>query len=283
MLLEQKYDIWIGNSRGNIYSFSHVDMVNHNPNNYSSAFWDFSWDELGKYDLPATLDFIKGKTGFPKIKYVCHSQGCTMLFALAFERPDYINENIDLVSAFAPAVHAYYQVSVGVDLFRLAHFGENFIGGGLKNLFAQSAYQQISEYVARVAPNVWMLAINFLAGWTDKFHIDTKRLHVLAAHEPGGSSIFAYNHFVQGVYNSTVQWYDFGREGNIRKYGQPTPPVYNVANLKKLNVRWYFVYGEKDSMVAPKGMRRLFSEMREGYYEEQMMMDANHLDVCWSD
>ena len=40
----------MGNFRGNIYSHSHVRMSSH-----SDRFWDFSVDELGKYDLPAMI------------------------------------------------------------------------------------------------------------------------------------------------------------------------------------------------------------------------------------
>lgn len=36
------------------------------------AFWDWSWDELVSFDLPALFDFVYGQTG-QKIDYVGHS------------------------------------------------------------------------------------------------------------------------------------------------------------------------------------------------------------------
>jgi len=37
-------------------------------------FWDFSWDELAKYDLPAHVDYIKKITGVKKLgAYIGHS------------------------------------------------------------------------------------------------------------------------------------------------------------------------------------------------------------------
>lgn len=36
------------------------------------AYWEWSWDELVAYDLPATLQFVHEKTG-QKMHYVGHS------------------------------------------------------------------------------------------------------------------------------------------------------------------------------------------------------------------
>lgn len=37
-----------------------------------------SFDEMAKFDLPATIDFIVEKTGQEKLYYVGHSQGTTI-------------------------------------------------------------------------------------------------------------------------------------------------------------------------------------------------------------
>lgn len=43
------YDIWLANSRGNFYSRNHTK---YNPD-YDKEFWDFTFEDMGKYDLPA--------------------------------------------------------------------------------------------------------------------------------------------------------------------------------------------------------------------------------------
>ncbi len=53
------YDVWLGNSRGNKYSKRHIKL-----DTESEEFWDFSWEELGTYDLPAFTDYILGITGY---------------------------------------------------------------------------------------------------------------------------------------------------------------------------------------------------------------------------
>ena len=62
------YDVWLGNSRGNIFSNSHINLDKN-----SALYWDFDWQEMGEYDLPATFDYITQTTGYEKIAYIGYS------------------------------------------------------------------------------------------------------------------------------------------------------------------------------------------------------------------
>lgn len=64
------------------------------------------WDEIGMYDLPATIDYILQKSGTKKIYYVGHSQGGTSFLVMLSEKPEY-NEKIVVASLLAPA--AYFE------------------------------------------------------------------------------------------------------------------------------------------------------------------------------
>lgn len=75
MLADAGYDVWLGNARGNSFSKKHVSLL---PS--SSKFWDFSWHEIGIYDLPATINYILLETNQRNLHYVGHSQGCTVFF-----------------------------------------------------------------------------------------------------------------------------------------------------------------------------------------------------------
>ncbi|TYJ27779.1 hypothetical protein E1A91_A07G212500v1 [Gossypium mustelinum] len=75
VLSDNGYDVWIANSRGTKYSKGHKSLSPKDP-----AYWDWSWDELVAYDLPATFQYIYDQTG-QKLHYVGHSQG--ILIALA--------------------------------------------------------------------------------------------------------------------------------------------------------------------------------------------------------
>ena len=36
-------------------------------------YWQFSYTENGKYDLPAMIDYVRKETGYEKIDYIGHS------------------------------------------------------------------------------------------------------------------------------------------------------------------------------------------------------------------
>lgn len=92
----------MGNARGNYYSRRHRTF---NPDAIlSTAFWRFSWDEIGNYDLPAMIDYALGLTGQSRLHYIGHSQGTTSFFVMTSLRPEY-NDKIIAMHAFAPVAY----------------------------------------------------------------------------------------------------------------------------------------------------------------------------------
>ena len=72
-LADKGYDVWITNSRGNTMSYEHMSPMDHSVFVKSSKYWDFTFDHMGEYDLPANLRYIKARTNNEKIHYVGHS------------------------------------------------------------------------------------------------------------------------------------------------------------------------------------------------------------------
>lgn len=97
LLSDNGYDVWFGNSRGNDHSKKHKTL---SPT--SNEFWDFSFHEIGFYDIPVMIDFVLNQTASPKLFYVGHSQGTTSILVLLSKRPEY-NQKVIQVHLFAPA------------------------------------------------------------------------------------------------------------------------------------------------------------------------------------
>lgn len=112
ILADRGYDVWLGNQRGNTWSRKHVSL---DPDADKEKFWDFSWDEIGRYDLPAMIDYIIATTGVDGIFYAGHSQGTTSFFVMASERPEY-NDKIKLMSALAPVAYMSHLQNIFVQL-----------------------------------------------------------------------------------------------------------------------------------------------------------------------
>ena len=66
ILIDEGYDVWLGSSRGSKYSKAHEWL---DPDT-DMEYWNFSWEEMGKYDLPAFIEHIVKTTGYEKIGYV---------------------------------------------------------------------------------------------------------------------------------------------------------------------------------------------------------------------
>lgn len=98
-LTDAGYDVWLFSARGSSPSMQHKRWTTKNP-----KFWDFSWHEIGFYDITRSIDYILEKTGFKNVAYVGHSQGSTAFIVAMTTRPEY-NKKISLAVLIAPAVY----------------------------------------------------------------------------------------------------------------------------------------------------------------------------------
>ena len=80
-LSDAGYDVWMGNNRGNIYSRGHRFL---DPE-VDDEFFDFSFHELGAFDMPAMIDYVREYTGQDKIAYIGYSQGSVQMFSALSE------------------------------------------------------------------------------------------------------------------------------------------------------------------------------------------------------
>ena len=67
-LVDNGYDVWMTNSRGTVYSNEHISLTVED-----KQFWNFTFHEMAKYDVPANLHYIIWKTGSEKVVYFGHS------------------------------------------------------------------------------------------------------------------------------------------------------------------------------------------------------------------
>lgn len=99
LLVENGFDVFLMASRGNTYSTNHVKF-----NTNSKEYWNFSWHEVGYYDIPANMDLIRNETKNQNISFIGHSQGGTAFLVTAATRPDY-SKRITVAHLFAPVVY----------------------------------------------------------------------------------------------------------------------------------------------------------------------------------
>jgi lysosomal acid lipase/cholesteryl ester hydrolase len=61
-LASNGFDVWLGNNRGNYYSFESA-----NTTYKKREFWHFGPEDMGVKDLPAMIEYILGKTNEKKL------------------------------------------------------------------------------------------------------------------------------------------------------------------------------------------------------------------------
>ncbi|XP_050061037.1 gastric triacylglycerol lipase-like [Aphis gossypii] len=105
-LADNGFDVWLGNSRGNTYSRTHKSL---SPD--SEEFWNFSFHEMGIYDLPATIDYVLERTNRSQLYYIGHSMGSCMFFVMCSMRPEY-NYKIRAQISLAPVAYVHHMTSV---------------------------------------------------------------------------------------------------------------------------------------------------------------------------
>ena len=90
ILADAGYDVWLGNYRGNTYSRNHTYL---NPDAWlNHHFWDFTWDEMAKYDIPSMVEKVLEVTGEEELFYAGHSMGTTAFMAMGHYRPDILDK-----------------------------------------------------------------------------------------------------------------------------------------------------------------------------------------------
>ena len=111
------------NVRGNTYSRKHIKYT---PKH--ATFWEFSFHEMGKYDLPATINYVLNQTEHKQLHYVGHSQGTMTFFIMCSERPE-MCDKVMLMQALAPVAYIKHAKSPVVEF--LAFFSEPLAVGSL--------------------------------------------------------------------------------------------------------------------------------------------------------
>ncbi|TMW47666.1 hypothetical protein DOY81_007256 [Sarcophaga bullata] len=263
------YDVWMGNARGNRYSRNHTTL-----DADERAFWNFTWHEIGVYDLPAMLDYVLLNTGFKKLGYFGHSQGTTSFFVLCSMRPEY-NEKITMMHALAPVAY-------------MKHVKSPLLGLAIN--FVRASKGTITEFLPHSDALLNMCLTSKIAEATcvDVFYQimgkDVKQtnktmLPAIFSHVPAGCNIKQVKHYLQLVANNRFCQYDHGMQENKKRYGHTTPPEYPLK-LVTAPIGLYYAYN--DFLSSEVDVKRL-AKMLPNVVEDSLYpyRKWNHMTVIW--
>jgi gastric triacylglycerol lipase len=219
------YDVWLGNSRGNKWAMAHVNM-----SSSDKAFWQFDWDGMAQYDLPAAFTYIANYTS-KKINYVGHSEGTTIMFAALSLAIPAIVDNIICFMALGPVTYLDHTTSNIMYLLANTQFDDLIVETGTVDFLPPNwATTTFGIYFCKYFPHDCEDIIAVIADMDPKDD-NYERMDVIMGHEPGGTSTQNMFHWKQMLMNHTYAMYDYGTAENWIKYKQATPPAYNLSNI----------------------------------------------------
>ncbi|GAV04820.1 hypothetical protein RvY_15041 [Ramazzottius varieornatus] len=279
ILADAGYDVWLGNMRGNFYGLNHKTL-----HVKSKEFWDFSFDEMAEYDIPAIINKALEISNQTQVSYIGHSQGTLVGFA-KFSSDAELAKKIKVFVAMGPVAFVNNMKSPPLRL--LAPFSRE-----LAFLFRVFGYRDflpdydLIKYLGRTFCTLQPVPVKicenilFLIGGYDYAQMNATRLDVYIAHNPAGTSSQNIFHFAQLVHSGKCQKFDFGSEKeNLKHYGSKQPPEYPVADLK---VPTALIYSDNDWLATPKDVLRLREELNgEVDLYRVPYPKWNHLDYIW--
>ncbi|XP_001917644.3 gastric triacylglycerol lipase-like isoform X2 [Equus caballus] len=268
------YDVWLGNSRGNTWARRNIY---YSPD--SVEFWAFSFDEMAKYDLPSTINFILKKTGQEKLHYVGHSQGTSISFITFCTNPK-LAKRIKAFYALAPVATVKYMKSLLNKLTLIPLFLFKIIFGN--TIF--SPHNFFDEFLATKVCSHEMLnllctnALFIFCGFNYK-NLNISRLDVYLSHNPAGTSVQNILHWTQAAKSGKFQGFDWGSPvQNMMHYNQPTPPNYNLTDMRVPLAVWS---GGNDRLADPQDVDLLLPKLSNLTYHKKIP-SYNHLDFIWA-
>ncbi|KAM7072815.1 gastric triacylglycerol lipase-like [Molossus nigricans] len=273
LLADAGYDVWLGNSRGNTRSKGHMYYSND-----SAEFWAFSFDEMAKYDIPATLYFILKKTGQEMLNYVGHSQGATIGF-IAFSTYPNLAERIKTFYALAPITTLKHSKSPLKKFFLFPPFLFKIIFGN-KAFYPHNYFDNVLANEVCTREKLEALCSNaiFLHFGFDQKNLNMSRMDVYLSHNPEKTSVQNMLHWSQIVKTEKLQAFDWGnRKENRKHYHWPTPPRYY---WNQMNVPIAVWYGGHDWVADPRDVEILLSNLPNVIYKKEIS-SYNYVDFVW--
>lgn len=247
---------------------------------------------MAEYDLKAFLTFVTNFTGQAKVAYVGHSQGTTQMFA-ALSDPTLnplVSKFIKVFIALAPVVYLPNCTSKMIkwlanDNFLVDScelFGiEEFLPGSCSITSAQSEFQ---KYLCETEPITCDFFISALADYNPKYD-NEKRFPFFVQYNPSGSSLRSLLHYKQlyeeKKHDPKFVRYDYGFVENEKKYGQRTPPEYDLS-LINVPIRGYI--GMDDELGDPVDNGFLTAKLQSlnKDYKTYTFNNCGHLTFMWA-
>ncbi|KFK25651.1 hypothetical protein AALP_AA8G142000 [Arabis alpina] len=253
ILADQGFDVWMGNTRGTRFSKRHKYLNANQP-----AFWNWTWDELVSYDLPAMFDHIHGLTG-QKIHYLGHSLGTLIGFTSFSEKG--LVDKLKSAAMLSPIAYLSHMTTVLVDIAARSFLAEAIAIIGLAEFNPKSGI--VGKLIKGICHDANIDCYDLLAVITGKnCCLNASTIDLFLANEPQSTSTKNMIHLSQTVRDKVLRKYNYGSsDRNMKHYGQALPPVYNISAIPH-DLPLFFSYGGLDRLADVTDVKYLLDQFK---------------------
>ncbi|KAG4192588.1 hypothetical protein ERO13_A07G168400v2 [Gossypium hirsutum] len=223
------------------------------------AYWNWSLDELVAYDLPATFQYVYDQTG-QKLHFVGHSLGTLMVMA-AMSRDQLVNM-LESVALLSPVAYMGHTTSL---LSRV--IADNFIAETLDSLgfykfdMRNVIIIEILKVICRI-PSVDCTTLLFTPFTGQNCCMKPSIMDIFLDHEPQPAAMKIVIHMCQLIRGGNTTMFDYNDSGtNLKHYGQPTPPAYNMIGIPK-DLPIFLSHGGADALSDVDDVKLLLDSLQ---------------------
>ncbi|KAL1425244.1 hypothetical protein MTO96_019395 [Rhipicephalus appendiculatus] len=195
-----------------------------------------SFDEIGRYDIPAVVDHVLNATGARKLTLVCMSQGGATSLAFLSMRPEY-NDKVDLVVAYCPVANISH---LEAPLSLLMPFTP--IIAAFAYPVSKAGYLEVNEGLSEILTKMCKIFNGGVCsmGFTLSLTASPYQLN----------EMYRAKDFVM---------YDHGgKKENRKRYGQAKAPPYP---LERITTPWVIFSSEGDQLADPRDIKDLVARL----------------------
>ncbi|XP_017786628.1 PREDICTED: lipase member K-like [Nicrophorus vespilloides] len=277
VLYDAGYDVWLGNFRGNRYANKHVFL-----NTDTLAYWNFSFHEMGKYDLKSQLGLVYEETN-QKIYYIGYSMGTTASYIYNILHPEESLQKLNIMVSLAPIAYLRNMSEIFESLAELWMPLEPEI-----STITHGVVQQRSEFSTFLTETLCLsntITMFICQVFTQSFvgmdleQLRAETLPIVSVQNPDAASTKTITHYAQFVNSKRFQYFDYGRTANTRIYGDPIAPLYDISNI---TIPIYLMHGENDQLATMSNVENFFKDLPESTKKNGKFLvpykKFNHLD-----
>uniref|UniRef100_A0A8D2IWA7 Lipase n=1 Tax=Varanus komodoensis TaxID=61221 RepID=A0A8D2IWA7_VARKO len=263
-LADAGYDVWIINNRGTTWSRRHQNFTID-----QQEFWNFTFHEMGIYDIPAAINFILQKTQQDGLYYLGHSQGGAigklrrkewsyfiMLFCVA--------KDFSVLVQCPKAETTFLTLQKSRKIWGTKEF--QFFSKRMKTISTQlCSYPGIDELCLQL--------IYLCAGFNDG-NLNVSRVDTYLGIYPDFSSVKTIVHWSQVMFNA---FFSSVFQRTIHNICSFNPPFYKIEDMMVPTAIWS---GGTDIVTTAKDADQLRLRISNLVFNKTIP-EWNHADFIW--